>query len=156
MQVYCTNLNSCVYLCHRNIYRHNGKSDICFAPVFFAQGKSIRAICFVGRRNPTLPIAQVAESGMRDGIWTEASFKSIAGYDDFRQAVPLVRYEDIRADVMRMVAGEKNVLWRGVVRHFAQSSGTSDGKSKYIPISNESFPNAIIAADSTAWPIIWH
>lgn len=60
-------------------------------------------------------------------------------YKQFAERVPLHSYEDLRADIMRMVRGEKNVLWRGVVRNFAQSSGTSDGRSKYIPISPESF-----------------
>ena len=59
-------------------------------------------------------------------------------YAQFRERVPLLGYEDLRGDIMRMVRGEKNVLWRGTVRRFAQSSGTSDGKSKYIPISDES------------------
>lgn len=80
---------------------------------------------------------------LRCGVATEYGsrygFKTITTYDKFRRRVPLVRYEDIRTEVMRMVDGEKNVLWRGRVRNFAQSSGTSDGKSKYIPISRESF-----------------
>ena len=59
-------------------------------------------------------------------------------YDQFRERVPLHSYEDIKPAIMRMVAGEKNVLWRGVTTHFAQSSGTSDGKSKYIPITADS------------------
>jgi len=48
-------------------------------------------------------------------------------------------YEEIRPLVNRMIQGERNVLWRGRVTHFAQSSGTSDGKSKYIPITSEAF-----------------
>ncbi len=40
---------------------------------------------------------------------------------------------------MRMIAGEKDVLWPGLTRNFAQSSGTSDGKSKYIPVTPASF-----------------
>ena len=80
---------------------------------------------------------------LRSGVATEYGsrygFKTITTYDEFRRRVPLVRYEDIRSDVMRMVDGEKNVLWPGRVRNFAQSSGTSDGKSKYIPISRDSF-----------------
>lgn len=60
-------------------------------------------------------------------------------YEYFSRRVPIVNYEDIRTDVMRMMRGEKNVLWRGKCFHFAQSSGTSDGKSKYIPITTESF-----------------
>lgn len=55
----------------------------------------------------------------------------------FAARVPMVSYEEIRADVMRMVAGERDVLWRGVCRSFAQSSGTSGGRSKYIPITDE-------------------
>lgn len=39
---------------------------------------------------------------------------------------------------MRMVAGERDVLWPGVCRRYAQSSGTSGGKSKYIPITDDS------------------
>jgi hypothetical protein len=38
-----------------------------------------------------------------------------------------------------MIAGEKDVLWPGLTRNFAQSSGTSDGKSKYIPVTPASF-----------------
>ena len=40
---------------------------------------------------------------------------------------------------MQMVEGNSDVLWHGVTRNFAQSSGTSDGKSKYVPITKESF-----------------
>ena len=42
---------------------------------------------------------------------------------EYALRVPMVGYEDIRADVMRMAAGERDVLWRGVCRNFAQSSG---------------------------------
>ena len=59
-------------------------------------------------------------------------------YPEFKERVPLHTYEDLKPAIMRMVAGEKNVLWRGVTRRFAQSSGTSDGKSKYIPVTDES------------------
>lgn len=62
-----------------------------------------------------------------------------SGYDGLRRAVPMVQsYPDVRADVMRMVGGEADVLWPGVTRRYAQSSGTSDGKSKYIPITADS------------------
>ena len=60
-------------------------------------------------------------------------------YETYRRNVPLHRYEDLRGDIMRMVKGERDVLWRGRVANFAQSSGTSDGKSKYIPITQDSF-----------------
>ena len=59
-------------------------------------------------------------------------------YTEFKERVPLHCYEDLQPAIMRMVAGEKNVLWRGVTTRFAQSSGTSNGKSKYIPITDDS------------------
>ena len=66
-------------------------------------------------------------------------FSTVRTYSEFKHRVPLSHYEDIRPDVMRMVKGSADVLWPGRVRNFAQSSGTSGGKSKYIPISAESF-----------------
>lgn len=63
-------------------------------------------------------------------------FASMGGYEDFITSVPVVEYEDIRDDVMRMVNGERDILWPGVTRRYAQSSGTSGGKSKYIPITD--------------------
>lgn len=55
----------------------------------------------------------------------------------FAETVPVVEYEDIRADIMRMLRGEKNIAWPGRVSSFAQSSGTSGGKSKFIPITDD-------------------
>ena len=65
-------------------------------------------------------------------------FVNINCYDDYRSHVPVSGYADIRPLVERMIAGEKNILWPGTTRRFAQSSGTSDGKSKYIPVTTDS------------------
>lgn len=59
-------------------------------------------------------------------------------YSEYVMRVPPVEYEYIRPYVMRMIRGEKDILWRGVCRDFAQSSGTSGGKSKYIPVTKAS------------------
>ena len=56
----------------------------------------------------------------------------------FVKSVPVASYPALRSLVMRMVDGEKDVLWPGVCHRYAQSSGTSDGKSKYIPVTNDS------------------
>ena len=60
------------------------------------------------------------------------------GYEAFRERVPMVGYEPLRPYVMRMIRGESNVLWRGRCLRYAQSSGTSGGKSKYIPVTADS------------------
>lgn len=76
------------------------------------------------------------EVGLRYG------FREISDSHDpytlFAGRVETRDYESIRADVMRMVKGERDVLWRGVCRDYAQSSGTSGGRSKYIPVTHDS------------------
>ena len=59
-------------------------------------------------------------------------------YAAFAATLPVTPYPELRPWVMRMVQGERGVLWPGVTRRFAQSSGTSDGKSKYIPVTADS------------------
>lgn len=76
--------------------------------------------------------ARSTEIGRRYG------FASISGPAEFTERVPQRPYEAIREEVMRMVHGEKDVLWRGVCRRYAQSSGTSDGFSKYVPVTDDS------------------
>lgn len=56
----------------------------------------------------------------------------------YRTGVPEVEYEDIRKDVLYMIAGKENVLWPGLCLDFAQSSGTSGGRSKFIPVTEDS------------------
>lgn len=62
----------------------------------------------------------------------------IKSYGDFSSIVPIVTYEDLHDDIMLMLKGAKDILWPGRCTRFAQSSGTSDGKSKYIPITPDS------------------
>ena len=66
----------------------------------------------------------------------EYSYKDIKSYQDY-QRVPLQTYEEIKPYVERMHRGEKNVLWPGEVIWFAKSSGTTNDKSKFIPVSKE-------------------
>lgn len=66
-------------------------------------------------------------------------FGKIKGYNEYKNIAPLNTYENLKPHIMNMVRGAKNILWPGRVMNFAQSSGTSDGKSKYIPITKEAF-----------------
>ena len=70
-------------------------------------------------------------------VGTRYGFSDIKSYTDFAKKIPVTHYEDIRPLVMRMVAGESDILWPGRVKNYAQSSGTSDGRSKFIPITPE-------------------
>lgn len=77
---------------------------------------------------------------MKDAAHTEwglkYGYKDIKRYQDF-QRVPIQTYEEIKPYVERMRHGEKDVLWRGEVQWFAKSSGTTNDKSKFIPVSRE-------------------
>lgn len=65
-------------------------------------------------------------------------FSSISSYEDFKNKVPIVSYEDFEPYIEKARRGEKDVFWPGTIRNFAKSSGTTNAKSKYIPITDES------------------
>lgn len=64
-------------------------------------------------------------------------FNNTRSYDDFARNVPINTYEDLKGDIDRMRHGESNVLWPGQVRWYAKSSGTTNDKSKFIPVSHD-------------------
>ena len=68
---------------------------------------------------------------------SEHSFASIKSYEDFRKNIPVNTYEELKGDIDLMRHGEKDVLWPGKVRWYAKSSGTTNDKSKFIPVSAE-------------------
>ncbi|MEC5158710.1 GH3 auxin-responsive promoter family protein [Chryseobacterium sp. MP_3.2] len=65
-------------------------------------------------------------------------FSSISTYDDFRRNVPIVCYEDFEPFIEQARQGKPDIFWPGYIRKFAKSSGTTNAKSKFIPISTES------------------
>ena len=64
-------------------------------------------------------------------------FSSTKNYEQFAQNVPVNTYEELKNDIDRMRHGEHDVLWPGSVKWYAKSSGTTNDKSKFIPVSNE-------------------
>lgn len=65
-------------------------------------------------------------------------YKSIKNYQDYKSRVPLQDYNSLKNQIIRIKHGEQNVLWPTDIKWFAKSSGTSTGKSKFIPVSKES------------------
>lgn len=68
-------------------------------------------------------------------------FSNIKSYEDFAANVPLNTYEELKTDIDRMRHGEESVLWPGAVKWYAKSSGTTNDKSKFIPVSREGLQN---------------
>ena len=74
----------------------------------------------------------------RDTEWGEQySFRSIKSHRQFANRIPIQTYDSLKPYIERMMLGEKNVLWNGRVRFFSKSSGTTNDKSKFIPVSSQ-------------------
>ena len=64
-------------------------------------------------------------------------FSSIHNYKSFANRVPLTNYEEFSTKIKRTIDGEQNIFWHESIKWFAQSSGTTNSISKFIPVSNE-------------------
>jgi len=64
-------------------------------------------------------------------------FGNLKNYEDFVRNSPVNTYEELKTDIDRMRQGEADVLWPGRVKWYAKSSGTTNDKSKFIPVSAE-------------------
>ncbi|MEA3503574.1 MAG: GH3 auxin-responsive promoter family protein [Bacteroidota bacterium] len=74
-----------------------------------------------------------------DTEWGEKyDFNSIKTLSDFKNRIPINNYDSLKKDIDRTRRGEQNILWPTEIKWFAKSSGTTNDKSKYIPVSNES------------------
>lgn len=67
----------------------------------------------------------------------EHEFDEILNYDDFRSRVPIHTYEDFFPYIERLMRGEQNILWPTPIKWFSKSSGTTNARSKFIPVSQE-------------------
>ncbi|MEN0045837.1 MAG: GH3 auxin-responsive promoter family protein [Bacteroidota bacterium] len=67
-------------------------------------------------------------------------FANIRTYEDFKQRIPIQDYEGLRPYVEQIKEGKADILWKGIPKYFAKTSGTTSGV-KYIPITKESIPN---------------
>ena len=65
-------------------------------------------------------------------------YSSIGTYASFKARVPLQTYDSLKPWITRMLKGERSVLWPSEIKWFAKSSGTTEDKSKLIPVSVES------------------
>ncbi|MDX5481800.1 MAG: GH3 auxin-responsive promoter family protein [Hymenobacteraceae bacterium] len=65
-------------------------------------------------------------------------FADMRSVKTFQERVPISTYEDLYPYIERVIKGEQNVLWPSKIEWFAKSSGTTNARSKYIPVSPES------------------
>jgi len=94
------------------------------------------------KRNPLITQKEVLNNLIKKAKDTDFgkkyNFESITTEKEFTKRVPLQCYEDFSIYVDRLKKGEKDILWPGEIKWFAKSSGTTNDKSKFIPVSKES------------------
>lgn len=79
-------------------------------------------------------------------IGKQYDFTSIYNYKTYAERVPIQKYETIESLIERTRKGEQNLFWPSHIQWFAKSSGTTNAKSKYIPVSNEALENCHLKA----------
>ena len=79
-------------------------------------------------------------------IGKQYDFASIQNYKTFSERVPVRSYEDYQPLIERSRLGEDNIFWPTPIKWFAKSSGTTNAKSKFIPVSTESLEDCHYAA----------
>ena len=78
-------------------------------------------------------------SSAQDTEWGKLyDYKNIRNHEQFKNNVPFQDYESLKPFIDRVRRGEQNILWNTEIKWFAKSSGTTNDKSKFIPVSKES------------------
>ncbi len=94
------------------------------------------------KNNPLDAQREVLQDLVTSAQYTEFgrkyNFSNLFNVRDFKEAVPIHEYNDVKPYIERIMKGEQNILWNTPIYWFAKSSGTTSDKSKFIPISEES------------------
>jgi len=91
-------------------------------------------------------LLKLVATAKRTEFGEEHDFSSIKNYKDFTNKVPIQRYESIEPLIERCRKGEQNLFWATPIKWFAKSSGTTNAKSKFIPVSDEALEYCHIKA----------
>jgi hypothetical protein len=90
-------------------------------------------------------------------VWGKLyDYKSINTAQEFANRVPISTYEELKPFIERNMRGEQNVLWPSEIRWFAKSSGTTNDKSKFIPVSYEALEDCHFQGGRDALTIYCH
>ena len=65
------------------------------------------------------------------------AFDDLLNYEDYKKRVPIHTYEQLFPYIERLLRGEQNILWPNEVKWFAKSSGTTNARSKFIPVTKD-------------------
>ncbi len=80
---------------------------------------------------------QLIKSNQNTILGKQYDYASIKSYETFASRVPIFKYEEFEPYIERSRKGESNIFWPEPIRFFAKSSGTTNAKSKFIPVSQQ-------------------
>ena len=86
-------------------------------------------------------LLQLVKTSENTWVGKQYDFESIHSYKTFSERVPVSTYEILEPLISKSRRGESNIFWPTPIKWFAKSSGTTNAKSKFIPVSNEALEN---------------
>ncbi len=83
-------------------------------------------------------------------------FRTIRNYKQFAERLPSTDYETLKPYINRMMMGERDLLVNGSVKWYSKSSGTTNDKSKFIPVPRENLYGCHIRGSWDTVTILYH
>ena len=101
-------------------------------------------------------LARLLREAAQTAYGRDHGFGEIRSYEEFSRTVPVNTYEKLKGFIDRMRHGERDVLWKGRVKWYAKSSGTTNDKSKFIPVSSAGLHDTHYAGGTDAVALYLH
>ena len=95
-------------------------------------------------------LTNLLSSSKKTEFGKKYGFNSINNYETFRERVSVTNYEKFYPLIKRSINGEQNIFWNEPIKWYAQSSGTTNSISKYIPVSNDTLEKCHFQAGKDA------
>ena len=119
-------------------------------PVFHKRYEKLRRSEFRAEEEQRQLLTRMLHRASDTEYGRQHGFAEISNYDDFARRVPVNTYEELKGSIDRMRHGEADVLWPGRVKWYAKSSGTTNDKSKFIPVSRQGLHDTHYAGGACA------
>ena len=122
-------------------------------PVFLGRQRKLDSYMNQARELQQKVLARLMDKAADTEWGSSHGYSASLNYEQFSAQTPLNTYEELKGFIDRMRHGEKNVLWPGKVRWYAKSSGTTNDKSKFIPVSKDGLHDTHYAGgrDAVTW-----
>lgn len=118
----------------------------CVQAYFASRYKQIDLFCKYPVEQQDKTLRQLLESAKNTEWGRLYKYGDMNGVSDYTSRVPVSDYDGLKGWIDRMVAGESDILWPGFVKWFAKSSGTTNDKSKFLPVSSEALKQCHLKA----------